>query len=194
MERELNNQEIPVNYLKKSVYSTQLVILAISIICIAIFIGTGKFINDLHFYKNYQTYLYGFGAGVGLVIFNILLNFVIPERLLDDGGFNKRFFSSLSIPEMTVLCILIALSEELLFRGFIQAKFGLIIASVVFALVHFRYVKKPILLTVVLIESFFLGYLYLRTNNIIIVFLAHFILDYVLGMYMKLSLESEEKE
>ncbi|QKE71793.1 CPBP family intramembrane metalloprotease [Arthrobacter citreus] len=194
MERELNNQEIPVNYLKKSVYSTQLVILVISIICIAIFIGTNKFINDLHFYKNYQTYLYGFGAGFGLVIFNILLNFVIPERLLDDGGFNKRFFSSLSIPEMTVLCILIALSEELLFRGFIQAKFGLIIASVVFALVHFRYVKKPILLTVVLIESFFLGYLYLRTNNIIIVFIAHFLLDYVLGMYMKLSLESEEKE
>ncbi len=194
MESELNQREIPVNYLKKSVYGTQLIILVIAILCIAFFIGTEKFIDDLHLFKSYKTYLYGFGAGFSLVLFNILLNYMIPERLLDDGGFNKRFFTSLSVPEMTILCILIALSEELFFRGFIQAKFGLIIASVVFALVHFRYVKKPILLTIVLIESFFLGYLYLETNNIAIVFIAHFILDYVLGMYMKLSLESEDKE
>ncbi|WP_088010705.1 CPBP family intramembrane glutamic endopeptidase [Gottfriedia acidiceleris] len=194
MESELNRQEIPVNYLKKSVYGTQLIILVFAILCITFFIGPEKFIDDLHLFKSYKTYLYGFGAGFSLVLFNILLNYTIPERLLDDGGFNKRFFTSLSVPEMTILCIIIALSEELFFRGFIQAKFGLIIASIVFALVHFRYVKKPILLTIVLIESFFLGYLYLKTNNIVIVFIAHFILDYVLGMYMKLSLESEDKE
>ncbi|WP_088069250.1 CPBP family intramembrane glutamic endopeptidase [Gottfriedia luciferensis] len=193
MESELNRKEISINNLKKSVYGTQLIILVIAIFCIVFFIGIDQFMNNLSELKNYRTYLYGFGAGFSLVLFNILLNYTIPERLLDDGGFNKRFFTSLSIFEMTLLCILIALSEELFFRGFFQAKFGLVIASIIFALVHFRYVKKPILFIIVLIESFFIGYLFMRTNNIIVVFIAHFILDYVLGMYMKLSLESEEE-
>lgn len=193
MENQLNRQHITIKHLKKSVYGTQLIILLIAIICIAFFIGLNNFKENILSNTLTETLLYGFGGGIALVVFNIFLNYIIPERYLDDGGFNKRFFTSLNIFEMSLLCILIALSEELFFRGFIQAKFGIYIASIIFAFVHFRYVKKPILLMIVLLESFFIGYLYLKTNNIIVVFIAHFILDYVLGMYMKFSLESEDE-
>jgi len=194
MENELNRQNLPISQLKKSVYGTQLIILLIAILCIGFFLGFSQFRNELLAFNHLKTYIWGLVGGIVLVVFNILLNYTIPERFLDDGGFNKKFFTSLTIFEMTILCVLIALSEELFFRGFIQTKFGIVIASIIFALVHFRYVKKPILLIVVLLESFFLGYLFMKTDNLVVVFITHFILDYVLGMYMKLSLESEEEK
>lgn len=194
MENELSRQNLSIKNLKKSVYGTQLIILLIAIICIGFFIGFDDFIQKQSSFLSLETFLFGVGGGILLVLFNVLLNYTVPERFLDDGGFNKKFFTSLSVFEMTILCVLIALSEEIFFRGFVQTKFGIILASIIFALVHFRYVKKPVLFVIVLLESFFIGYLYLITKNILVVFITHFILDYVLGLYMKFSLESEEEK
>lgn len=194
MENEFNQTKGISKHLKRSVYGTQFIILVIALICIWFFIGYSNFTMNHISLNSHDIVFYGIGGGLLLIIFNILLNVLIPERLLDDGGFNKQFFSSLSLIEISFLCILISLSEELMFRGFLQTKFGIIIASIIFALVHFRYVKKIVLLTVVLLESFFLGYLYLITANLIVVIVTHFILDYVLGLYMKFSMEREENE
>ncbi|GAA3327595.1 hypothetical protein GCM10020331_068170 [Ectobacillus funiculus] len=75
---------------------------------------------------------------------------VFPESWFDDGGINERMFRGLSIPHLLGVTLLIGTCEELLFRGILQTHFGLIAASVMFAVLHVRYIKKAIFFIFVL--------------------------------------------
>jgi membrane protease YdiL (CAAX protease family) len=190
---EINNSTyITSKQLKKSVYLTQIFILVIALLCNYFFIGF-KMFKQLINLNLVEIAVYGLGSGLCLVLLNIALNNVLPEDSLDDGGFNKLFFTSLSYLEIAIVCLLISISEELLFRGFIQTKFGIVISSILFTLVHFRYLKKFILFFVVFLESFILGYLFFITQNLLVVITSHFFLDFILGTYMKYS-EQKEKD
>ncbi|UTW69753.1 CPBP family intramembrane metalloprotease [Anaerobacillus sp. HL2] len=76
---------------------------------------------------------------------------------------------------------MIAFAEELLFRGVIQTQFGIIPASILFAIIHFRYLRKPILFIITVSLSFFLGWLYLVTENLLVPIFTHFVIDFGLG-------------
>jgi len=179
--------EISINQLKKSVFLSQFIIFVVALLSIYFFIGFNKMYSQFISLNIVELALYGFGSGLILVILNIGMNYVLPEETFDDGGFNKLFFTSLSYSEILLFCLFIAVSEELLFRGVIQTKFGILISTIIFTLVHFRYLKKFILFFVVLIESFVLGYLFLKTQNLLVVIVSHFLLDAILGTYLKYS-------
>lgn len=83
--------------------------------------------------------------------------------------------------------MLIAFSEELLFRGVIQTHFGLLMASAIFAALHVRYLSKWFLFTMVVLLSFFLGYLYDVTGNLWVTIFAHFLIDFVLAVHIRLD-------
>jgi len=187
MDEFSNSSNISINQLKKSVFLSQIIILFVALLSIYFFIGFNRMYSQFINLDGIELTLYGIGSGLILVFINIGLNYVLPEETLDDGGFNKLFFTSLSYFEILLFCLLIAVSEELLFRGVIQTKFGIFISTIIFTLVHFRYLKKFILFFVVLIESFILGYLFLKTQNLLVVILSHFLLDAILGAYMKYS-------
>lgn len=129
--------------------------------------------------------LYGLVPAVILVVLEIILSYFIDPRHIDDGGINERIFKSLNFKEIFFICIFIAVSEELLFRGVIQTTFGYIPASIIFALVHVRYLSKPVLLVSVLLISFFIGYLFEMTGNLNVTILAHFTVDFVLGIIIR---------
>lgn len=82
---------------------------------------------------------------------------------------------------------MIAFSEELLFRGVIQTHFGLFVASTVFALLHVRYLEKLFLFAMVVLLSFFLGYIYELTNSLWVTIFAHFLIDFVLAVDIRLN-------
>lgn len=128
---------------------------------------------------------YGMIPGILIVIIDLILMLFLPKRYYDDGGINERIFKSLNFKEIFFICIFIAVSEELLFRGVIQTTFGYIPASIIFALVHVRYLSKPVLLVSVLLISFFIGYLFEMTGNLIVTILAHFTVDFVLGIIIR---------
>lgn len=89
--------------------------------------------------------LYG-GVLAAFVIFaDFCLMRWLPEGQYDDGGINERLFSILSVPHVFFATLLIAFVEEILFRGVLQVHFGLIAASVIFALLHVRYLRKIVL-------------------------------------------------
>src|SRR5699024_12769703 len=112
--------------------------------------------------------------------------YIFPKRYYDDGGINERIFKNLSIKEIFLITLLIAISEELLFRGVIQTTFGYLFASILFALVHLRYLKKPVLLISFLVISFLIGYIFLLTLNffvsIITFFIFYFLLCFIILM------------
>src|SRR5690625_4288223 len=128
---------------------------------------------------------YGMIPSILIVIIDLILMLFLPKIYYDDGGINERIFKSLNFKEIFFICIFIAVSEELLFRGVIQTTFGYIPASIIFALVHVRYLSKPVLLVSVLLISFFIGYLFEVTGNLNVTIFYHFTVDFVLCIILR---------
>ncbi|MFC0299406.1 lysostaphin resistance A-like protein [Virgibacillus soli] len=127
---------------------------------------------------------YGVLPGVIIVLIDFVFMFVFDKRHYDDGGINERIFKSCRIPEIFLFTLMIASCEEVLFRGVIQSWFGFIPASIIFAFVHVRYLKKPLLIISIFFVSFYIGYLFELTGNLISVITAHFIVDFLLGLFI----------
>lgn len=134
-----------------------------------------------------QIILYGILTGLALVIVEIILDRVIPQKYMDDGGINEKVFKGQSILHIFIIALVVAISEEFLFRGVIQVTFGYVFASTLFVLVHIRYLKKPFLLVAIIITSFLIGYLFEVTQNLFVPIAFHFIVDFLLGVYIKMK-------
>ncbi|PLT28301.1 CPBP family intramembrane glutamic endopeptidase [Peribacillus deserti] len=127
----------------------------------------------------------GLPAGLLVVALDIFLMKVIPKHLYDDGGINERVFKCLSIPMLILVPLVIAFCEELLFRGVIQTHTGLAWASIIFAMVHYRYLFKWYLLVNMVVLSFFIGFIYSSTGNLMVSIMMHFIIDFLLGLIIR---------
>ncbi len=130
---------------------------------------------------------YGLLTGIIIVIADLLLMYIFPKKYYDDGGVNDRIFKNRSVPGIFCIALAVAISEELLFRGVIQTSFGYIAASCLFALIHVRYLRKPVLFISVLLVSFYIGYIFVITENLAAVIMAHFTVDLVLGLIIRLQ-------
>lgn len=126
------------------------------------------------------------GISVALIIItaNIILNKVLPKEALDDGGINEKIFKNLSIGHIAIIAIIIAFSEELLFRGVLQSSLGIFLTSILFTLIHFRYLKKKVLIAFTFLTSLVLGILAIYFEWFA-AFLAHFLIDFILGILIK---------
>ncbi|MEH7255142.1 CPBP family intramembrane glutamic endopeptidase, partial [Neobacillus niacini] len=71
------------------------------------------------------------------------------------------------------------------FRGVIQTKVGLILASLIFAIIHYRYLFNWFLFSNIVILSFLIGFIYDWTNNLAVTMIMHFTIDFLLGLYIK---------
>jgi uncharacterized protein len=128
------------------------------------------------------SYLYMAGAtGIIVPIISNGLKRIVPKEWFDDGGINEKIFGSLSYAHIFILSVIIAFSEEWLFRGVLQPLIGYLFTSLIFSLLHIRYIKKPILFALATLLSFWLGLLYLWTESLWIPFIAHFFIDFISG-------------
>ncbi|WP_044476910.1 CPBP family intramembrane glutamic endopeptidase [Oceanobacillus massiliensis] len=123
--------------------------------------------------------------GLLIVSIDVLFLFWLSPKYYDDDGINERIFGNRSVRFIFSFTLFVAISEELLFRGVIQNVFGYLIASSLFAFVHLRYLKKPVLFISIMFISFFIGYMYERTNNLLVTITLHFLVDFLLGMVIR---------
>ena len=145
-------------------------------------------ITDWFFYfkLNGKEILYfGVFSAIIIVLLEVILYLFLPDRYFDDGGINEKVFKNQTIGNIFLIAIVVAIAEEFLFRGVIQTTFGYVFASTLFVLVHFRYLKKPILLVLVIFISFYIGYIFELTKNLFVVIAFHFVVDFLLGLFMK---------
>ncbi|MGM8211644.1 lysostaphin resistance A-like protein [Virgibacillus sp. W0430] len=169
---------------------TQLVVSQIILFCIGI-------VSSLFLFSNFSDWLtyfrfdfyeityYGIFPSVLIVTLNLIIVFYVPKRLYDDGGINERIFKNRTVIEVIVIALIVAIAEEVVFRGLIQTTFGYFVASITFALIHVRYLKKPVLFVSVLLASFYIGYLFVLTENLVVTITIHFIVDFLLGMVIR---------
>lgn len=177
--KKMTDRELHINLL-----ITQLLLLTVSVIAVwIVFDRTSDFLQLFAF----SWTDIGIGAGGALLIFlsDVIQMKVLPKETQDDGGVNQRIFQSLPYPMVPAAALLIAVSEEVLFRGVLQANAGLFWASVIFACVHYRYLFNPYLFMNVMAASFFIGFVFEWTGSLTACIFMHFLLDCMLGLLIK---------
>ncbi|MFB3160336.1 type II CAAX endopeptidase family protein [Neobacillus sp. 179-J 1A1 HS] len=176
-------------------YLTQLLLLGITFILGILLFDHFSYLRSIDF-SDVRILLIGVSAGAAVVIVDIILMKLLPKSFYDDGGLNERIFKNRSVLHIAWIAALVAFSEELLFRGVIQTKVGLILASLIFAIIHFRYLFNWFLFSNIVILSFFIGSVYEWSNNLALTMIMHFTIDFLLGLYIKYkhTIDVDEQE
>ncbi|MED4751106.1 CPBP family intramembrane glutamic endopeptidase [Brevibacillus choshinensis] len=129
-----------------------------------------------------------------IVVASITMDIYLPSSWQDDGSVNEMVFGGMS-PFMTLLvCISVGVGEEWLFRGVIQTVAGNLWTSVLFTLIHVRYLKKPLLFVTVFVTSMLLGYLFQREGTLWPSIFAHIAIDLLLAFYLQYTLKKGKGE
>jgi uncharacterized protein len=164
--------------------ATQILLLTISVILGMILFDSLNEFHDLWILDDSRILTIGIGAGAAVVAFDLLLMKYLPPSYYDDGGLNERIFRNKKIYQIALIAAMVAISEEILFRGIIQTNTGLIISSLIFAVVHYRYLFNWFLFSNIVLLSFLIGYIYMVTNNLLVTIMMHFFIDFLLGLFI----------
>jgi uncharacterized protein len=127
----------------------------------------------------------GLSAGLMVVIIDFLFTKWLPSSYYDDGGLNERIFRHQSVFHIFIITLFVAFSEEMLFRGIIQTKMGLILSCIIFAVVHYRYLFNWFLFINIVLLSFLIGFIFAWTDNLAVTIVMHFVIDFFSGIQIK---------
>ncbi|WP_138416901.1 CPBP family intramembrane glutamic endopeptidase [Aquibacillus sediminis] len=178
-------KSMTITQLKQQLVVSQLILFTLSVVLSFFLFESFYQWVDLMKWEPWVLLKFGIIPGVIVVLIDVILMHFLPKHTYDDGGINEKIFQNLSIIEIIIICLFIAIAEEMLFRGVIQTTFGYVIASFLFAIVHIRYLYKPILFISVVALSFYLGYIYMITSNLLVPIIAHFTIDVLLGWIIR---------
>ena len=171
--------------LRVQVYLTQgLVLIVCGVLGYFIFDSLSDF-TELFEWNISEILLFGIGPGFLVVAVDIGMYRFIPREYWDDGGINEKIFTGSNIYQILFLTVIVAISEELLFRGLLQPIIGYVATSLIFSLIHVRYLSKPLLFISVMVLSFTIGFLFEITNNLLVTIAMHFIIDFCLALYIR---------
>jgi membrane protease YdiL (CAAX protease family) len=181
--KTLDINEISDRTLLMNLYITQALTVFLGVI-ILVFQRNNIFL-DLQAFNVVKILLWGIGfAGVFLAV-NMILSRYVPEDVSDDGGVNDKLFGNRPLWHIFVISTIVAICEELLFRGAIQHAFGAYWTSILFAAIHIRYLKHWIMTALVFGVSYGLGWIYIQTGSLWTPIIAHLVIDCVMGCIIR---------
>jgi len=131
-----------------------------------------------------KDFFIGIAFSLVIVMIVILLTKYLPKPWMDDGGINEKLFRKLPLWHIAVISILVGFIEEFLFRGAVQSLLGVILTSIIFTLIHFRYLKKWVLILSTFLISVGLGYLAVYSEWFT-AFIAHAFIDFMQGVLIR---------
>ncbi|AZK47148.1 CPBP family intramembrane glutamic endopeptidase [Paenibacillus lentus] len=175
---QLNERLLLIN-----LYITQGLTLFIGII--VLFFQKRNPISVLQFPTNYEFLLWGFGLAAVMFGFDFILSRFVKEESLDDGGINEMLFRNRPVWHIVIICVIVSICEELLFRGAIQHAIGPYWTSIIFALIHIRYLRHWIPTGWVFLSSYALGYIYIQAGTLWAPIVCHFLIDFISGLVIK---------
>jgi membrane protease YdiL (CAAX protease family) len=94
----------------------------------------------------------------------------------------RTLFASSTVVDIFLISLLAGLAEEVLFRGIIQVRWGIIAASILFGLVHSVTPAYILLATVI---GFYIGLLHHCFQSLLIPIQLHFIYDFGALIYLR---------
>lgn len=120
-----------------------------------------------------------------IVIISVGSEKIFPKSWVDDGEINQRIFRNLSFTRTAMLCMIVGIAEEFLFRGVVQYWIGNGWTSLLFTLIHIRYLSKPLLLVMVFGTSYGLGSLFEDEHSLLVPIIAHSLLDFLSALIIQ---------
>ena len=177
-----------------SLYLTQLLLLTIAFI-----LGIFLFDRFSSFWALFtlldpNIIMIGGTASLIVVLVDLIFMKLLPEKYYDDGGLNERIFQNRPFLHIAVIAAVVAIGEEILFRGVIQTHFGLMPSSLLFALVHYRYLFNWFLFVNIFVLSFIIGLIYFYTGNLLVTIFMHFLVDFLSGCMIRYKFIKKHKE
>jgi membrane protease YdiL (CAAX protease family) len=94
----------------------------------------------------------------------------------------KAVFASATVVDICLISLWAGLAEELLFRGVIQARWGLLAASILFGVLHF---VTPVYALLAMVIGFYIGLVYHFFQSLLIPIQLHTIYDFGALIYLR---------
>jgi membrane protease YdiL (CAAX protease family) len=94
----------------------------------------------------------------------------------------KALFSNLRLVDLVMVSLIAGFAEEILFRGIIQIRFGIVTASILFGLVHF---VSPAYLIVTSVMGLYIGGVFYLSGSLLVPIQLHFIYDLGALVYLR---------
>ncbi len=139
--------------------------------------------------KSLNFLVWGLGLAALVLAVDLLVSRFVPDEVGDDGGVNDRIFKKRPVWHIAVMSLIIAICEETLFRGAIQHHIGPYWTSIIFAVIHVRYLRHWIPTGLVFSISYALGWIYIQTDTLWAPILAHFVIDMIMGFVIRFRRE-----
>jgi membrane protease YdiL (CAAX protease family) len=187
--RDIN--ELDDRFLLANLYLTQALTLVIGLI--VFFFQKNKFWEHLSFEEPLTIIGWGLGFAAAFIAVDLLISRFVPEDAADDGGINEKLFGRRPIWHIALISAVVAICEELLFRGAVQHAFGAYWTSILFAAIHIRYLRHWIMTGLVFGVSYGLGWIYEQSGTLWAPIIAHFAIDFVMGCMIRFRREANEK-
>ena len=166
-------------------FATQILLLTISSILGIILFDSINDFKKIFIWNDINIFTIGLVAALAVVAVDFLVMKYLPPSYYDDGGLNERVFKNKTVFQIAFIAAVVAISEEILFRGIIQTSTGLIVSSLIFAVIHYRYLFNWFLFLNIILLSFLIGYIYMLTSNLLVTIVMHFFIDFLLGLIIK---------
>lgn len=134
--------------------------------------------------------LWGAGFALAVLIVDFTVSRYVPPEVTDDGGINEMIFGNRPLWHIALLSFVVAVCEELLFRGAIQSYWGPYWTSILFAAIHVRYLQHWLMTGLVFGISYGLGWIYVQTGSLWTPIIAHFLIDFTMGCILRYRRET----
>ncbi|PYI54969.1 CPBP family intramembrane glutamic endopeptidase [Paenibacillus flagellatus] len=181
--RKVDPSELDDTMLLVNLYATQAITLIVGI-CI-VFFQSQKWSDLIRFPEKLSAWGCAAVFAAAVLAFDWLIARWVPEDVTDDGGVNQKLFGRRPLWHIAVISLVVAICEELLFRGAIQHAFGPYWTSILFAAIHIRYLRHWLMTGMVFAISYGLGKLYVLTGSLWAPIAAHFLIDFVMGCIIR---------
>lgn len=186
--KKADPQQLTDKLLLLNLYITQGLTLIIGLIWI-LFQNRNPF-EVLKFPHNENFVYWGLGLAAVMLLVDFILTHIIPEESMDDGGINEMLFKRRPLWHILLIAAVVAVCEELLFRGAIQHSIGPYWTSILFAVIHVRYLRHWIPTGWVFLSSYGLGYIYIHSGTLWAPILCHFFIDLFSGLVIRYRRET----
>ncbi|ASJ53388.1 metallopeptidase [Brevibacillus formosus] len=179
--------------LRLNLWLTQGIVMGVAAACSLLVLG-GDATLSLFILPGWNAVLWAVFVAAGIIIASIAMDRYLPKRWQDDGSINEKVFGAM-LPSTTILvCMVVGVGEEWLFRGVIQSLTGNFWSSLIFTLIHIRYLKKPLMIISVFGTSWILGLLFSHYQSLWPSIVAHILIDVMLAFYLQKTIKKKGEE
>jgi len=184
---DLNDRTLLLN-----LYITQLLTLIIGIV-IVLFQSNHKILSLFEIKGSWAIPVWGAVYAAAVLGVDLLISRWVPKEVSDDGGINEMIFGNRAVWHIALISFIVAVCEEVLFRGALQYWWGPYWTSIVFAAIHIRYLQHWLMTGMVFSISYGLGWIYVQTGSLWTPIIAHFIIDFVMGCILRYGKEDKSE-